>query len=221
MRKPIVIFGSGDIAQLAYFYFSTDSDYEVVAFTVDAEFIKEPECFGLPVVSFDEVCKIYPPDSYDFFVALSYSKRNAVRKEKYLAAKKMGYKLVSFISTRATILNEGRIGENCFIFEDNTIQPFVTIGSNVTLWSGNHVGHHSVIHDHTFIASHVVISGGVEIGESCFIGVNATLRDHIKIGDRCVVGAGALLLESADSEGVYIGRATERSPVPSSRVNNI
>jgi hypothetical protein len=81
-------------------------------------------------------------------VALSYSKLNAVRKDKYLAVKALGYALASFISSRATVLNEGRIGENCFLFEDNTIQPFVTIGKNVTLWSGNHIGHHSVIDDH-------------------------------------------------------------------------
>jgi sugar O-acyltransferase (sialic acid O-acetyltransferase NeuD family) len=221
MRKPLVIFGSGEIAQLAHYYFSTDSHYEVVAFTVDANYIKESEFCGLPVVAFEDVAKNYPPDSYDFFVALSYSKLNAFRKEKFLAAKEMGYKLVSFISSRATVLNEGRMGENCFIFEDNTIQPFVKIGNNVTLWSGNHIGHHSVIHDHTFIASHVVISGGVEIGEQCFVGVNATLRDHIKIGDRCVIGAGALLLADAAPEGVYIGTATERSKVPSTRLRGI
>lgn len=221
MKKPLVMFGSGDIAQLAHYYFSTDSNYEVVAFTVDANYIKESEFCGLPVVAFEDVAKNYPPDSYVFFVALSYSKLNAVRKEKFLAAKEMGYKLVSFISSRATVLNEGRIGENCFIFEDNTIQPFVKIGNNVTLWSGNHIGHHSVIHDHTFVASHVVISGGVEIGEQCFVGVNATLRDHIKVGDRCVVGAGALLLADAAPEGVYIGTATERSKVPSTRLRRI
>lgn len=221
MRMPLVIFGSGEIAQLAHYYFSMDSNYEVVAFTVDANYIGVSEFCGLPVVAFEDVAKNYPPDSYDFFVALSYSKLNAVRKEKFLAAKEMGYKLVSFISSRATVLNEGRIGENCFIFEDNTIQPFVTIGNNVTLWSGNHIGHHTVIHDHTFIASHVVVSGGVEIGEQCFVGVNATLRDHIKIGDRCVVGAGALLLADAAPEGVYIGTATERSKVPSTRLRGI
>jgi sugar O-acyltransferase (sialic acid O-acetyltransferase NeuD family) len=221
MKKPLVIFGSGDIAQLAHYYFSTDSNFEIAAFTVDSNYIKESEFCRLPVVAFEDVAKKYPPDSYDFFIALSYSKLNTVRKEKFIASKEMGYKLVSFISSRATVLNEGRIGENCFILEDNTIQPFVTIGNNVTLWSGNHIGHHTVIHDHAFIASHVVVSGGVEIGEQCFIGVNATLRDHIKIGDRCVVGAGALLLADASPEGVYIGAATERSKVPSARLRGI
>lgn len=221
MKKPLVIFGSGDIAQLAHFYFSTESEYEVIAFTVDAAYLTDTTFCGLPVISFEEVSRHYPADQYQLFIALSYSKLNLVRKEKYLIAKAMGYRLASFISSRATILNDGRIGDNCFIFEDNTIQPFATIGNNVTLWSGNHIGHHSTIMDHCFIASHVVVSGGVEIGEQCFIGVNATLRDHIKIGEKCVIGAGALLLADAEPEGVYIGAATERSKVPSTRLRKI
>ncbi|MGJ7612715.1 MULTISPECIES: acetyltransferase [unclassified Variovorax] len=219
--KKLVIFGCGDIGQLAHYYFSSDSGYEVVAFTVDAAFVPGPEFCGLPVVPFEELTERHSPGDVDVFVALSYSKLNAVRKEKYLAVKALGYPLASFISSRATVLNEGRIGENCFIFEDNTIQPFVTVGNNVTLWSGNHIGHHSVIGDHCFIASHVVVSGGVEIAEQCFIGVNATLRDHVKVGARCVIGAGALLLADAEPEGVYIGAATERSKVPSTRLRGI
>jgi sugar O-acyltransferase (sialic acid O-acetyltransferase NeuD family) len=221
MKKPLIIFGAGDIAQLAHYYFSTDSTYEVVAFTVDSEYLQDPSFCHLPVIAFEEISKQYPAGQYEIFIALSYSKLNALRKEKYLAAKAMGYRLASFISSHATVLNEGCVGENCFIFEDNTIQPFVIIGNNVTLWSGNHIGHHSTIKDHCFIASHVVISGGVEIGEQCFIGVNATLRDHIKVGDKCVIGAGALLLVDAEPNGVYIGVATERSKVPSSRLRGI
>lgn len=221
MKKSLVIFGSGDIAQLAHFYFSTDSDYEIVAFTVDAAYLKESIFCGLPVIAFEEIASHNSPSECDLFIALSYSKLNGIRKEKYLAAKKIGYRMASFISSHATVLNDGRIGENCFIFEDNTIQPFVTIGNNVTLWSGNHIGHHSTIKDHCFIASHVVVSGGVEIGEQCFVGVNATLRDHIKVGEKCVIGAGALLLTDAEPEGVYIGSATARSRVPSSKLRNI
>jgi acetyltransferase-like isoleucine patch superfamily enzyme len=157
MKNPLVIFGAGDIAQLAHYYFTTDSVYEVVAFTVDFAYITENVFCGLPVVPFEELSKYYQPDKCEIFVALSYSKLNEVRKEKYLAVKEMGFQLASYVSSHATVLNEGRIGENCFIFEDNTIQPFVTIGNNVTLWSGNHIGHHSTIHDHCFIASQVVL----------------------------------------------------------------
>jgi sugar O-acyltransferase (sialic acid O-acetyltransferase NeuD family) len=219
--KKLIIFGTADIAQLAHYYFSNDSNYKVAAFTVDAEYMKVNEFCGLPVVSFEEVTNHYPPKRYDLFVALSYSKLNQIRKEKYLAANSMGYRLASYISSHATILNDFRIGENCFILEDNTIQPFVSIGNNITLWSGNHIGHHSTIHDHCFLASHIVVSGGVEIGEACFVGVNATLRDHIKIGEKCVIGAGTLILADADPEGVYIADATMRAQVTSAQLKRI
>ena len=209
--KKLVIFGSKDMAELAHFYFSNDSEFEPVAFTLDREYVDVATCCGLPVVPFDEIQYRYPPDEFALFVALSYSNLNEVRKAKYLKAKSMGYLVPSYVSSKATMLSEGKVGENCFILENNTVQPFVEIGNNVTLWSGNHVGHHSKVSDHTFIASHVVISGGVQIGEQCFIGVNATLRDHITIGDKSVIGAGVLLLEDADAESVYIGQRTRKA----------
>ena len=217
----LVIFGTGDIGELAWQYFSTDSPHDVVGFTVDRAFLTDSSFCGLPVVPFEDVTQAFAPSDHAFFVALSYTRLNALRRDKYLAVKALGYTIASYISSRATVLTNRPIGENCFILEDNTVQPFASIGNNVTLWSGNHIGHHSTIHDHCFLASHIVVSGGVEIGESCFIGVNATLRDHIKVGPRCVIGAGALLLSDADPEGVYLGPETERSRVPSSRLRKI
>lgn len=219
--KELIIFGTADIAQLAHYYFTHDSNYQVTAFTVDADYVRSNEFCGLPVVPFEEIVNHYSPDCYELFVALSYSNLNQTRKEKYIAAKSLGYNLASYISSNATVLNDYKIGENCFILEDNTIQPFVTIGNNVTLWSGNHIGHHSTIHNHCFLASHIVVSGGVEIGEACFIGVNATLRDHIKIGERCVIGAGSLILCNAAPKGVYISDATKRADVQSTRLKKI
>ncbi len=221
MNKKLVIFGAGDIAELAHFYFSTDTEYDIVAFAVDSEYLTDSIFCGLPVIPFQHITTNYPPVQYEVFIALSYSRINELRMEKYFEAKAMGYSLASYISSHATVLNNQNIGDNCFILEDNTIQPFVTIGNNVTLWSGNHIGHHSTIKDHCFIASHVVISGGVEIGAQSFIGVNATLRDHIKVGEKCVIGAGTLLLADAQPEGIYIGTATERSKVPSTRLKKI
>ena len=221
MKRKLIIFGAGDIAEIAAYYFDNQSEYDVVSHTVDGEFLTGEKFGRRPVCAFEEIAERFPASEHDMFVALSYTKLNALRKDKYQAAKSMGYKLASFVSEKASVLNGNQIGDNCFIFEDNTIQPFCTIGNNVTLWSGNHIGHHSVIHDHVFISSHVVVSGGVEIGEQSFIGVNATLRDHIKVGERCVIGAGALLLSDAEAEGVYLGKETERSRVPSSRLRGI
>ncbi|OOE39542.1 transferase [Salinivibrio kushneri] len=222
MTKKLVIFGTGDIAELAHFYFSSDSDYQVVAFTVDTDYIEKNEFCGLPVIAFEEIVKNFPPNEVSFFVALSYSKINEIRKEKFLQAKFLGYKLATYVSSKATVLTQcDNIGENCFILEDNTIQPFVSIGDNVTLWSGNHIGHHSTISEHSFLASHIVVSGSVSIGKQCFIGVNATLRDNICVGERCVIGAGVLLLSDAEPEGVYVGQGTQRAKTSSSKLRRI
>jgi sugar O-acyltransferase (sialic acid O-acetyltransferase NeuD family) len=221
MKKPLVIFGAADLGELAHYYFTHDSDYEVVGFTLDRDYLKEETLCGLPVVPFEELPQHFPPDTHALFIALSYSKLNEIRKQKFAAGKALGYHMPSYVSSHATILNDRRIGENCFILEDNTVQPFVTIGNNVTLWSGNHIGHHSTIEDHCFIASHIVISGGVTIKQSCFLGVNATVRDHVSIGEKCVIGAGALIMADAEPEGVYIGPATERSRVPSTRLKKL
>ena len=207
--KKLVVFGTGDIARLAHVYFSTDSKYTVVAFTVDRAFCKGTSFNGLPLIPFDEVQKKYPAASHRMFVALSYSGMNALRGERYADAKRMGYTLASYVSSRCTYLSEHVPGDNCFILEDNTIQPFVRIGNNVTLWSGNHIGHDSTIEDHCFLASQIVVSGRVTVGSHSFIGVNATLRNAITIAPRTLIGAGAAIMTDTVEGGVYLApRAT-------------
>jgi sugar O-acyltransferase (sialic acid O-acetyltransferase NeuD family) len=215
----IIVFGAGDIARLAQFYFSTDSDHRVVAFTVDAPFRAADSFLDLPLVDFERVAELFPPASHRLFVALSYTRMNEVRAEKYQAAKALGYELVSYVSSHATVLTQYPHGDNCFILEDNTIQPFVRIGNNVTLWSGNHVGHDSTIDDHCFISSHVVISGHVHIERNCFLGVNATLRNGITVGAHTLVGAGALMMKSTKPRSVYVGQRAERFSKSSEQVD--
>jgi sugar O-acyltransferase (sialic acid O-acetyltransferase NeuD family) len=200
----LIIFGAGDIARLAHFYFTHDSTHEVAAFVVDREFLAGDDFLGLPLIAADEMTARYPPAEYDMFVAMSYARTNGLRAEKYAKARDAGYRLASYVSTRCTYLSQTPPGDNCFILEDNTIQPFVTIGSNVTLWSGNHIGHDSVIEDHCFISSHVVVSGHVRIGTRSFVGVNATLRNGITIAPESVIGAGALIMKDTRPKSVYL-----------------
>jgi len=206
----LVVFGAGDIARLAHFYFSTDSDHEVVGFTVDGEYRTDPEFQGLPLVAVEELPQRFPPSGFKMFVALSYAKMNRIRADKYAQMKALGYELVSYVSTRCSYLSQHKPGDNCFILEDNTVQPYVRIGNDVTLWSGNHIGHDSTIGDHCFISSHVVVSGHVDVGPSCFIGVNATLRNSISIGERTLIGAGASIMKSTLPGSVYPGPRAER-----------
>lgn len=200
----LVIFGAGDIARLAHHYFTTDSPHEIAGFVVDGAYRTADTFLGLPLSDAESAASRYPPGEYAMFVALSYAKMNGLRAEKYAAMKAGGYRLESYVSTRCSYLAQAPPGDNCFILEDNTVQPFVTIGSNVTLWSGNHIGHDAVIEDHCFITSHVVVSGYVRVGARSFLGVNATLRNSITLGEQTLVGAGAIIMKDTAPRSVYL-----------------
>ncbi len=207
-KEKIVIVGDSPIAEIAFEYFKYDSSYEVVAFTVDKAFMRSDTLFNLPIVPFETVQEVYVPGEYKMFVGIGYAKLNRLRARFFRQAKEKGYSLVSYVSSRAFVWRNVEIGENCFIFENNVIQPFVKIGNNVTLWSGNHIGHHSVIKDHSFISSHVVVSGFTEIGEYCFLGVNATIANNVKVGKNCLIGAGAIILRNTKEGEIYGSQMT-------------
>lgn len=207
--KQVVIFGTSDFAQVASVYLSKDSPHRVAAFTVHEKYLKERTLLGLDVVPFEELEGRYPPASYAMFVAVGFSKLNRIRTDIYALCKSRGYELITYINSRAFHFDDIEIGDNCFVFEANVIQPFVKIGNNVVLWCGNHIGHHVTIGANCFIASHAVVSGRVTIGANCFIGVNATIRDGVKIEQNCIIGAGAVILKDTVEGGVYRGVNTE------------
>ena len=181
--KYLVLFGTGDLARIAYEYFTNDSEYRVVAFTVDREYLQETEFCGLPVIPFDEIDNEYTSKIYHMHVCVVYGHMNRLRQARCEQAKAKGYKLASYVSSYAFVSPSAKLGEHHFIFENNVIQPFVAIGDNCILWSGNHCGHHSTIEDNVFISSHVVISGHCHIGRNSFLGVNSTLANGSIVGE--------------------------------------
>lgn len=219
MSARVVIFGTGSFAECVHFYLEHDSPHDVVAFTVSADALDARTFRGLPVVPFETIEQSHPPSDFEMFVAVGYRDLNRVRARLYAAAKAKGYTLVTYISSKATTWSGLEIGDNCFVFEDNTIQAFASLGSDVVLWSGNHIGHHAVVGDHCFITSHVVISGHVRVGQFSFVGVNATTRDSISIGESCIVGAGALLMRSTGDREVYTATRAKRDDRSSDEID--
>ena len=203
--KKVVIFGTGEIGELAHFYFRHDSDYKVVAFTADDDNVESDTFNNLPLIPVSELPAKYPPQQYAAHVALSYRKLNQTRAEKYYAMKDLGYTLVSYVCSKSVCWPDLTIGDNCFILENQTIQPTVKIGSNVMIWSGNHLGHGCMIGDHTYISSHVCISGHTKIGQYTFWGVNSATADFVTVGDSVFVAMGALVTKDIESESVVLG----------------
>jgi sugar O-acyltransferase (sialic acid O-acetyltransferase NeuD family) len=208
--EKIVIVGDGEFAKIAYECFTHDSPHDVVAFCVETPFLKKDKLFGLPVVPFEDVDNRYDPAVHRCFVAITYTQLNRVRARLYHAAKAKGYSPISFVSSRAIVWNDVRMGENCFIFDYNVIQHQAEIGNNVVLRSGNQVGGRAVIRDHCYISSNVVVSDHCDVGESCSLGVNSSIGNNVKIGRDCVLGAGAVIVKDTEPGKVYRG---DREPV--------
>lgn len=215
--RKLVIVGDSAFAEIAHEYFDADSNYEVVAFSVERNFLKREEMRGLPVVPFEELETHFDPATHEVYVATVYTQLNRLRARLAAAAKAKGYRLASYVSSRAFVWRNVELGEHCFIFEDNTVQPFVKIGNNVVLWSGNHIGHHSVIRDNCFIASHAVISGFCDIGENSFIGVNATLSNNVVIGEDNWIGIGVTIVRNTEPNQLFKGEQPESAKISALR----
>lgn len=212
-NKKLLIVGAGELAMIAYEYFTHDSEYEVLGFSVEKEFLTAESLYDKPIVAFEDVQERFSPENCDVFVAVPASQLNRLRTRLYLEAKAKGYTCATYISSRAFVWHNAKIGDNCFIFEHNTVQPFVEIGNNVILWSGNHIGHRSVIEDNCFLSSHVVVSGYCRIGSSTFIGVNATINDRINIARDCVIASGSLVNKHLRvPERIYYGAPAQELP---------
>lgn len=215
--RKLVIVGDSAFAEVALEYFDAESDYDVVAFAVESAFLKRDEFHGRPVVAFEALERHFPPGEHEVHVATVYTQLNRLRARLAAEAKSRGYALASFISPRAQVWRNVALGEHCFVFEHNTVQPFCTIGANVVLWSGNHIGHHSVIEDNCFVASQVVVSGFCRIGANSFLGVNASVANNVTVGRDNWVGPNIAIMKDTPDGALFKTEQPEAARVSAPR----
>lgn len=217
----VVVYGTGDMASIVHAYLTHDSPHDVVAFTVDGAHMTSNSIHELPVVPFEGIEAAYPPNDFAMIVAVGFQRVNRLRAEKYVEAKAVGYELLTYVHSKATVWPDLVIGDNCLVMENTVIQPFASVGNNVTLGSGSCVGHHSVIKDHCLLASHVDVSGNVTVEPYCFLGANSTIRDGVTIAAECVIGANVAILHNTSAREVYVTPRADLLPLPSDKLPRI
>jgi sugar O-acyltransferase (sialic acid O-acetyltransferase NeuD family) len=208
--KKMIIFGTGTLARLAYIHFSDEGQYEVIAFTVNENYIVDDgDTFGLKIVPFEKIEQIYPPDTFSMFVAIGTKRANKARAQIYNDCKAKGYELASCLNTRVNQLKYVKTGDNCLVMPSVIVQPYAELGNDVIVWSGSYVGFQSRIGDHSYIAAAAVVAGNVKVGQYCFVGANATIKDGLTLAPESIVGAGAIILEDTETGKVYGGQGAE------------
>lgn len=213
----VVIFGLSQFASLAWYCLTHDSPHEIAAFTVDGAYADRKEHMGVPVVAFEEIETLFPPDAYGMLLPLGARAANGLRAERFERARQKGYACPTYVSSRALTWPDLEIGENSFVYEGSAIQPFSRIGRNVIVRQGVSISHHVQVGDHCFLANHAVLGGGVTLAERCFVGLNATVRDGITVAEGCMIAAGALVTADTVANGVYAGSPARRRRVPTDR----
>lgn len=214
IKKQIIIFGLGKIAEVVYYYMKNETGFEVIAFTVDKKYVPGKEFLNLPVIPFEDIQDNYSPKIYSMFVALGYQNLNSLRTTKLQEAKAKGYEIISYVNKNSGVLKDTLYGENCFIMHNVSIHPRVKIGNNVFVWSGAVICHHSVIEDNCWITAGANIMGGVQLGENTFVAGNAMISHSVSVGKRCFIGANTLVTKNLKDEQVVIS-----NPTPVFRLN--
>ena len=217
--SKVVLFGNGRFAETNHFYLTQDSPHEVAAFTVDRSYIQRHELLGRPVVPFEEIVQHYPPEEYLMAVPLGLKRVNHLRAERYEQARAKGYRLVTYVSSKAVTWPDATIGENCFVYESVVLKPFARLGRDVIVEAGSVVGHHTEIQDHCFLGPHSVVLGECTVEPYCIIGANAVVREGVKVAAGCIIGAGAVITRNTRPGGVYLAPAAEVLPGSSAELS--
>jgi sugar O-acyltransferase (sialic acid O-acetyltransferase NeuD family) len=202
LQEPfkIVVYGLGKFAEYVAFVINEDTECEVVAYTVEREHLPDGTRTwkGKPVVAFENLTSTFSAEEVRVFIAVG---DNQNRARLFRTAKNAGYKFYNYVSSKATVWSDLKIGENVFISEDVGIQPFVSIGDNCIL-IGPRIGHHCKVGNHCLLSC-CYLAGDVTIGDEVFIALNATVKQGIKIANNNVIGMGASIVNDTDVGDIY------------------
>jgi sugar O-acyltransferase (sialic acid O-acetyltransferase NeuD family) len=200
----IILFGLTPMSEVMLSSLSQDSVHQAVAFTVDGKYVTEDSFCGLPVIPFETIERTHPPDEYEMLICLGFRDANRLRANKFAEAKAKGYKLVTYISPRASVRPGVVLGENCFVDDFAVLMPFSRIGNDVFINGGCFIGHHSIVDDHCFLAAHAIVLGCSRIGTYSILGPNSTVKDLVSVADSCIIGTGVQITKDTKSGQVYV-----------------
>jgi sugar O-acyltransferase (sialic acid O-acetyltransferase NeuD family) len=199
--KEIIIFGTTEIAKLAYFYISRDKAAKVIAFAADKAYVTTPIFCDLPVIDTESMKEKYPPSKIEIFVAIGPSVMNTRREKKFKELSEIGYSFYSYISKNAVC--DSPVGKNCLVGDGAVVNPFVKIGDNTFIWEQTLISSDAILGNHCYLAPKSTVSSYCEVGDFCTLGSASVLKARIRLAEKTLVGAACYISKDSEPMGVY------------------
>lgn len=191
----IVIYGNSDFADLMDYYFSSDSDCNVIGFCVEEKYIKSSTFKGKPLVAFENVEKHFPIDKVKMFVAVGYRSMR-LRASLYKKTLSKGYRHVNYISSKCSIDKTCIVGNNNAILQGAVLEPFSKIGNNNVLYTNVIVCHHAEIGNDCFLSARSLVGGYTIIKDNSFLGFSSVILQKLVIDIETLIAAGSVVNKS-------------------------
>ena len=207
--KPVILAGNAITAEILLQYLSFDKRYQVVALTVDDDYVEKSRLATLDSIPISTLKTHYSPKEYSVIMAMGYHDLNQTRESMFGRLKQMGYFIEPYIHPEAKVYSQFPIGEGSIVLPCAVIEPYAKIAENCFIGANVTIAHHASIDNNCWIASGAVVSGQATIGRNVFLGVNATVVNEICVDDYCIVGAGALISKNIKPSTVHLARSGE------------
>lgn len=215
--KKLIIFGSGVVAKLAYFLFTRDSNYLPICFTVDNEYKTRDSFNNLPLIPFNKITELYPPETHEMFVAIGPSSMNSKREKKFFEVKSKGYKMAKYVSPHS--LCYSKVGENSLIADYVSINPFSKIGFNNFFWEYSLISHDSIVMNNCYFGPRSIVSSYSVIQNNVIIGSNSTIKSKVTISNKTLVGSSCYISKNTTPESVFGRNSSKFLGEISTRIN--
>tara|TARA_Y100000589_G_scaffold332322_1_gene391726 strand:+ start:3627 stop:4286 length:660 start_codon:yes stop_codon:yes gene_type:complete len=203
--EEIYIFGTGDVAEIIADYV-LNKGIKIRNF-VDFE-IHKKKILNIPVIKYSKNLNKEIP----IFVAIGYKELNKNRSDKIEFLKNHEWNFANIVCS--SISNQLQ-GENIFIANNVSIQPYAEIYSGNFIWDNCVIGHHCKLEENTWITSGSVIGGYTKLGKNSFLGINSSISHMLNIGEYSFIGAGSLVSKNLNKNSVIIKKNDKLSPFDS------
>lgn len=213
--KKVILAGNSITADILNSYLRQDDRYQVVALTVDDDYVAQGGIQGLETIALSKLNSVYAPQDCAIIMAMGYNDINRSRESMFYRLKEMGYHIETYVHRDAKVYTEHPLGEGCCILPSAVIEPHVQLGANSMIWANVTLAHHSSVAENCWVASGAILSGSAKVERNAFVGVNATIVNEVVVGEYCIIGAGALITKNTKASSVHLARSGEEHRFPS------